>query len=106
MPLGSLLLLLLLQLAEATDTSLRSSTSAGADGDTLLTRKRLDAQDALISKLTQQLARQEELLQLLLLRGHPEHSSPIQRSADALPSRRLATGGDEPQENAAEFDTS
>ena len=54
MPLGSLLLLLLLQLAEATETSLRSSTSAGADGDTLLTRKRLDAQDALISKLTQQ----------------------------------------------------
>ena len=95
---GGSLLLLLPQLAEATDTSLRSSTSAG---DTLLTR--LDAQDALISKLTQQLARQEELLQLLLLRGHPEHSSPIQRSADALPSRRLAAGADEPQETAAEF---
>ena len=109
MSLGNLLLGLLALLANATDSSLRSSTPAdtdasgadapGADApgaDTLVTEIRrlairVDSQEVLIGKLTQQLARYEELMQL----GLPERTPPM-LSADASPNRQLSAGADEP----------
>ena len=80
MPLASLVLVLLVLNASATG-SLRASTAAHADApgaDALDADAsspawvrglptRLEAHEALISKLTQQLARQEELMQLTIL---------------------------------------
>ena len=110
MSLGNLLLGLLALLANATDSSLRSSTPAdtdasgadapGADApgaDTLVTEIRrlairVDSQEVLIGKLTQQLVRYEELIQQL---GLPERTSPM-LSADASPNRQLSAGADDP----------
>ena len=103
MPLGSLLLVLLVLNADATG-SLRPGTAAHTDAPGA---DALDA-DALpawirvlptrLDSLEQQLARQEELMKLILSRVFPEHSPPM-HSAHTSPSRRLSADADEPSPN-------